>query len=336
LDKHRAAFGDGKQVERMMAAPTRSERKTVRPFLDIDAAEDSLDDVRLIVGDEEHKEGPVVLESHVLGTQKIALRLPEIGALRAAVKRMSLKERDCGLVVIAASHTHRYAQVLLRDSIDEASYHVDFALKRLTADLVLNDQNGFILTVAIVLLRDLKQVPLRPYIAGTWLARRVFNISPEKEDTSFSPEELTDAIRDQFGLPKSTLRYIHVDDDVITTNAIGDSVHVYVDGEVLNLLLANPTEPVAVQMQIELAIQATELVAQSVVRFLRDELGHEPSESDLLGYEAPRRFFENLARTLESHTSEVMRMTETPELLRAFLEAAFNMRDATSAALKEK
>jgi hypothetical protein len=318
-----------------MAQTTRSERETVRPFVGIEATDAALDDVRLHIDDEEHEAGSVVLEPFRLSGSKMKIRLPKVTDLRAAIAKSKLAEEDCGLVVLGTSRTHRDAQILLEEKISAASYESDYLLKRSDADLILNDQNGFTLTIAIVLLHDIETEPLRPNMAGTWLARRVFNVSPEKEDNSFSPEELTEAIREQFRLPKGTLRFVAVD-DVLSADAIGDAVHVYVDGEVLNLLLANPTEPLAVQMQIELAVLAMDVVAQTIVHELQDAVGHSPTEADLEPYEAPRRFFESLGRAFERSVNEVIDISATaPELLRPLLEDAFGIRSATSTALKE-
>jgi hypothetical protein len=171
-------------------------------------------------------------------------------------------------------------------------------------------------------------------MVGTWLSKQTFYVSPEREDTSFSPEELTDAIRVQFKLPTGTLRYVSVE-GALDADTIGDAVHVYVDGVVLNLLLANPNEPLAQQLQIELAIQAMDVVAGTIVCDLREALGRDPSQTDLASYEAPNRFFENLATTLNKSVHEVLNMTTAPGLLRAFLEDAFGALEATTVALKE-
>ena len=301
-----------------MSGATRSERETVRPFVGIDDTVAALDKVILHVDDDEYEPGSVVLESAHLSRSGLRLRLPEISELQDAIAKSGLKGADCGLVILAASRTHRDAVVLLRDTISKATYEADYKLKRSDADLILNDQNGFILTVAVVLLRDIVDEPLRPHLAGTWIARQVFTVSPEKEDTSFSPEVLTDAIREQFKLPKETLRYIAVD-DVLGASSIGDAVHVYVEEEVLNLLLANPTEPFSVQMQMELAIQAMDIVAQTIVRDLKEEVGHSPTDTDLEAYEAPRKFFENLARTFDRSVNDVIEIASaSPERLRPF------------------
>ena len=99
---------------------------------------------------------------------------------------------------------------------------------------------------------------------------------------------------------------------------------------------SQPSDATSVQMQIELAIEATETVAITICRELSSE-GKALTPSALEGFSAATRFFENLAKNLNVSVDHALDMAATePVLLRAHLESAFDMRGATTSALKEK
>ncbi|KMO75871.1 hypothetical protein MOBUDSM44075_02400 [Mycolicibacterium obuense] len=234
---------------------------------------------------------------------------------------------------MATARTHRVSKVVLLENLT-GDWPSELALERSEADLVFNDRAGFNLTVAVVLLNELEPKPLRPHMAGTWLARREFKVSPEVDETSFSPEPLTNEIREYFGLPTGVLRYVSVE-GVLDEESLSDAVRVYLDEEVLNLLLARPNDSAAVQMQIELAVQATESVAAAIAKELFN--GAVPSAEALEPAPAARRFYENLARTLDVDLADVLELAANQlPTLRAQLEAVFGMQAATATALKEK
>jgi hypothetical protein len=315
-----------------VTSPTRSESALIRPFINLHHADAPLENVRLLVGDAEHEPGAVVLPEEELAGARLAVMLPEPDNIRAAVEKTPVPVVDCGLVVLATGRTHRATHVILQHYLRIADYDSELLLDRSKADLVLNDRAGFTLTVAVVLLNGLVPEPLRPHMAGTWLARRDFRVSVEQSETSFSPEELTQAIREHHGLPEGSLRYVHVE-GVLDEEELSDAVRVYVDADVLSLLLANPTDSSALQMQIELAIHATEMVAIAISRELSE--GGEPTPEALEVYPAALRFFQNLARTLKTDLAAALALADEPSRLRAHLEAAFDARKASVVALKE-
>lgn len=316
-----------------MSSQTRSESALIRPFAQIHHADAPFKQVRLLVDGKEH-EASVVLAPEELASAKLAVRLPAIDDLRAAVDLTDVPMVDCGLVVLARGHSHRAShQVLPPTYLRTADYADDLEIDRSAADLVLNDKQGFTLTVALVLLHDLTPEPLRPYMAGTWLARRDFRLSPEQEETSFTPKHLTKAVREDFDLPEGTLRFVNVE-GALDHDDLADAVDVYLDEEVLNLLLASPSEPGAIQIQTELAVQATEAVAVAIVKEL-GEGGGAVTPDSLAAYDPPLRFFQNLAKRLDVDLATAVDLTRDPSRLRAHLEAAFEMRTGTIAALKE-
>lgn len=318
-----------------MSSTTRSETALIRPFANIAPADTPLDEVRLLVGGVEHEPGAVILADTDLASAGIKLRLPAPATVRAAVAQTIVPDVDAGLAVIGTAKSHRVSKVFVLEYLKPDSWPTELGLDRSTADLVLNDRQGFNLTVAIVLRHNLSAEPLRPSMAGTWLARREFSVGPERQDTSFSPEELSEDVRKQFDLRQGVQRFVRVEDwqDV---ESLSEAVHVYVDPDTLHLLLASPTEPNSMQLQSELAVYAMETVATTIARDLATD-GNPAAPNDLDGYLAGKRFFDNLARRLELSVADALDLaTKEPPLLRAHLEALVDLRSRTTSALKEK
>lgn len=317
-----------------MNSPVRAETALVRPFAGIADADAPLEQVKLVVDGAAHRPGPVVLPSATLADAQLTVILPSPEEVRAHVEKTVVPTVDCGLVVMAAARTHRVTSILIQDHLRTASWPEEFTISRSSADLVFNDRSGFTLTVAVALLNDLTHEPLRPHLAGTWLARRDFRVSPETEDTSFSPEALSEDVRKHFGLPQGVLRYVRVE-EVLEADAISDAVSVYLDPDVLSLLHANQTDKYAIQLQTELAVHVTEAVAAAITKALSSD-GATPTPDLLDEHPAASRFMSRIASELDLSLMDVLFLThDDPQTLRARLEAAFNLSATTTSALKE-
>lgn len=312
----------------------RSETAIVRPFGGISEADIPLDDVKLLVNGTPHEPGTIVLPEASLTSANLTLVLPDVEEVCKHVEQTSVPLEDCGLVILAAGKTHRVTWVH-REYLRSAAWPTEFQMPRDQAPLVLRDPAGFTLTTAIVLLNELTPRPPRPHLAGTWLARRDFRLSPELDDTAFSPEELTDAIRAFHKLPPGVLRYVQVDDPLVE-EGLSDAVRVFVDPAVLNLLLVSPSDAASVQVQTELAVITTETVAQKVAIALANR-DRPLTHDELTAFPATERFMVNLADSLSAKVDHVLAWSATQtEYLRARLESAFDMKAVTARALKEK
>jgi hypothetical protein len=317
---------------------TRSERVTIRPFEGIHDTESVLKSVHLLLGDASYEAGPVVVDDETLGKAALNLVLPEPDQLLQALKQTSVPAPTCALLVMGTSRTHRASTVLLKERLTkDASYPTELILNRADADLVLRDRAGFRITVAVVLLENIPPAPLKPNTAGTWLGRAVFNVSPEKQETSFSPEELTEEVRRANDLPEGVLRFITFD-DLLGAEDLSDAVRVYVEPGVLRWMLNNESDPVAIQQQIELAIMAYDSTAQEIVREIRTEYKDPDrvlSESDVEPYPAAHRFFEHLAAKCRRSLTDVLRLASDGQRIRPHLEASFDATKHTLKALRD-
>lgn len=309
---------------------TRSERAVVRPFVGIDEADKPFEEVSLLFDGLRFAPGAVVVPAHQLEDARIALRLPAPETVRAAIDRTKVPRVDCGFVVLGASRTHRASTIYYQEYLRLADWPTELVIPREADDLVLNDRAGFTLTVAVVLMRDAVPEPLRPSLAGTWLARRDFRISPELDESVFSPEELTAEVRKYHGLPEDTYSFIHVE-DVLDAESLADCVRVYLDHRAMTLLQANPDDTIAVHLQIELAIQAAEAITREIARELRaaDEGRMEFGVVDLEPASPALTFLERLAVQTNLKVSDLLDMAQNgASLFRANLEATFGARDA--------
>lgn len=341
MDYDIASTGKRKGMGRPVSSShVRAEHRTIRPFQNIDAADVALREVRLCVDDEVEQPGPVVLPAGTLASADLTLVLPDIALVREQVALTGLHVPDCGFVVLATGRSHRGASaVLFCEHLHKADYSTFFRLQRGSHDLVLSDRQGFTITVAIVLLVDYPgSAPLRPSLAGTWLARRDFNVTTERDQTSFSPEPLTEQVRQLNDLPEGIMRFIDYR-SVVGAEDVSDVVTVYVDPSVLNRLYAIETKASAIKEQTELAVQTYSIVATSMVDEIRSELGGEPTETDLSRFPIAEQLLDSIASLLsealnaEVTVAKVLKFMRTPGFLASHLEVAFNMREITLAVL---
>lgn len=318
-----------------MTASKKYERRIVRPFANISDADPPLDEVVIYVDDEEFEPGAVELPDHVFKSAELSLRLPSQDELVKHVGKTQVPYVDCGLVVMATGKMHRGNVVLLKEYLNSGSWPREITIPRIEDDLILGDVTGFKLVVAIVLLNDLVPEPLKPSIAGTWIARRDFNIRPESQYLSFSPDKLTKAVREQFGIPAKALRYILVN-GLLSAEDLSDAVTVYIDPEVLDRLKAQEDEPFSMQFQTDLAVATHETIAASIIAELADATERSrPNLGDLEQYEAAFVYLDRLSNKLSLEVSEVFEMIQIDSaLFRAHLEALFGTLNATRIALK--
>ncbi len=314
----------------------RSEKYVIRPFVDLDAAEELFHNVRLCLDAQEHEAGPVVLDQHTLSSADLVLRLPSPAEIVEAVERTPVAPIDCGLVVVAASNSNRRSCVVFRDYARYLTFGQELEIDREIDPLVFKDRGGFVITVALVLLHELQSEPLRPHLVGTWLARREFRLIPERAEFSFSPEPLTGDIRRQFGLPDRAPSYVRIDEDhLLTADELSSAVSVYLDDDILRLLQQSQNDALSIHIQSELAVTTMGAVARAAVGAVSREVDGPAAPTDVADYPAVEHFLTRLAKRLERETlSSLLSLIDDPDALEAHLRAAFDIRRFTLAALK--
>lgn len=315
---------------------TRHESKTVRPFVGVEAAGTVMERVRLKVNGEEREPGSIVLSDDDLEGADLRLMLPDFDSLRSAVEQNGRSHLDCAFLILARSHTHRVCRPLYHEVLRKADLPAEFVLDRAhpDSDLILNDLEGFSLVVAVYLIRDLHPEPLQPHKVGTWLAKADFKVDREKSYSSFSPLPLTPELRAELDLPAQTPSFIEVKDNLLEADPVSEAVTVYYDVELLNILHANPGDPLVKQTQIDLAAQTMSVIAQSAVARIRGhKKGAPAAPEDLDQHPGVKVFFQSLATQQSTDLATVIARAEEADTLRAHISGAMSLRDATFAAL---
>jgi len=315
----------------------RTETYTVRPFLGLESADEALKGVRLAIGEEVHDPGSAVLSDYALTQEPLVLNLPDSAEyLRKAVEATKVPDVDCGLVVFASAQGLRTSVIIFRRSLNLDDFPSKLTIDRAMAPLVLSNKSGFKLTVALVLLNELQPHSLQPHAAGTWLARRDFRFSPERDDSIFSPDPLSEETRKYLDLPAGTLSFVDVPESVINSDSIADEVKVYLDEDTLNTLLRNPSDPWSRQLETDLAAHTLNVIAQSMIRAIQSERNtNRVTESEISGYPRVAEFFKTLASRLNRDVNSVVKIAHEPDRLRAEIQSVFGLRLLTESALRE-
>jgi len=318
----------------LMAA--RKEKYVIRPFEGLDAADSVLDSVRLFIGADEHEAGSIVVDVETLAEAEFRLSLPSREDLVSALAATPVSGNDSSLVVVASGRTHRVSDILVHEyPVASASHPTSFQLESAPDILTVGDRGGWTLTVAVVLEHKLVTEPLRPSRPGTWLARRDFRVVPERDETSFSPQELTDEVRDLYKLPKSAPTYVLIERDLLLeSESVADGVTVYVDRDILRLLQGSQTDAVAQQMQADLAVETLLVVVQNVLLAIRDVTGTEVSTTDVEGYPGVLRLFQRLANQLGVDLHTTLVLASDPQKLSSHLKAVFGLQTLGIKALR--
>lgn len=242
----------------------RKETTVVRPFAGLGPAERALEDLKLKVNGKSAEPGPMQLDPAEFARADLVLSLPDQKSLRDALEQAKVPVNDLALIVIASSVTNRVSQILLQEYVHRGQWERELRVVRAENSLAVSDNNGFSLTAAIVLLSDLVYEPLKPHLAGTWLARRQWRITPFSTESALQPRELTDAIRQQFQLPKNTPWFIDVAAMDVAMPGVSE-IDVYVDPDLLAEISAKANSPAAQLTQIEMAIDIAATVLRQLV-----------------------------------------------------------------------
>lgn len=266
----------------------RTEKRVVRPFAGLGEVQECLESSHLILNGEPVDQQAIVREASELVDDTFVLALNvDNGAVADAVQRMQIPEVDVGLAVIATGRSLKATAILLRSPVLAPSIPAHLELDPSQYPEVFGDLRGFDIRVCVVLLHDLQPRPLRPYLAGTWLATRDFSVSSRGDILSaFNPLRLTPEALDSFQLPDGTVTYLAVNgESVLDSTDLAETFSFFIDGALFDLLHANQSSPLAEALQVEFVVEFLIGALAEIVRDI-DERGMTGSE-DLLDAEHP-------------------------------------------------
>ena len=251
----------------------RSESRIVRPFVGLEMAEKSIAAAKLVVDGKEHEAGSVVLPDSQIRSAIISLSTgTNIEELRKACDLAGVPHKSAKYVLIGRSRMFRKSTIVYEHTISNKNFDSVIEIDRLEEErFVFNDNSVFNLIAALVLTEENSNKPLQVKNPGTWLGSAHFNVRPQNDFSSFSPLPLDKNIRDRFGLRAGTYSYIDINEDLLELEDLGDAVVVYLDEDVLNLLLTDESESISIAIQTQFAVQTLLTIGKQISRELKDE-----------------------------------------------------------------
>jgi hypothetical protein len=316
----------------------RTETRIVRPFIGLELAEELTLRSILKIGNSPYSPGTIMLPAHKLKERGFILQTNfDSTDLMTACKSAGIKPKDVIYQVFASSRMLRVSTLIYEYSIESdkdisAEINIDDESSSEFDRLVFLDSTGFDLHCVITLTKSSDAKALTPRRVGTWISKCTFSVKPEIDMSSFAPEPLSDLIKSQFHLPKDAYSFVYLADNLLQADDLSEVVTVYLDSEILNLLLIDESDEVSKQMQASLVIQTIETVVHGISQSLRDD-GQSISElSDEVG---AFRFMAQLSSNLKVSMEEIIQFSlSNPAILRAKLESQFKIRTLNEQLLK--
>ena len=313
----------------------RSETRTIRPFQGIGNFDGLLAGTVLELDEKEFSPGTLILPLSKLRTAQLKLKFNfDLKTLKSEVSNSKYSTEELSLVIFARSNTLRRSIILLNEKFTELDPELDLEIDRLKYErIVFADEGGFQIVIGVVLNKQRNPKPLEASRPGTWLGKIDFKLKPEIEFSNFSPLPLTKAIRERFSLKSGAYTYVDFSEDILTAEELNDSITFYLDEDVLNLLLTDESDKLAVALQFQLAVQAI----SSIVIFLSNQLRNEGQEiTDLNPDSGASRFLNKVAVDCNVNVYELIeRGQKDIAYLQALIESRFKMSSVIERALKD-
>lgn len=223
------------------------ERRVIRPYPTLAGLAAFSRELVLRVAESEVPEGGrLVLPESTYSSVPITLLVP--GADDAArASRISALVGDAGLapgavefVVFAYSQRLRLAEKLFQQRVtDGLPAEIPLAIGVDRADALQASRKGAIIRAFLVLAEEGSRKPLTPWRRWTWLSCAEFRIGVDSGTLGITPIPLTPQMRQEFRLPRGTMRFIRLDGSPLEDAPDADSVQIYVDERLLGSLVAN-------------------------------------------------------------------------------------------------
>jgi hypothetical protein len=313
----------------------RSESRTVRPFEGLSLSEEIFTRTVLLVDNKEHEAGSLLLPGSQVRTANLAIKTnTSLKELQQACTDAGVPHDSVRYVVFARSRMLRRSTIVYDHRIDRKDFLETIEIDRLSEDkLVFGDQSGFEISSALIVWEALEKKPLKVSDPGTWLGRSRFRIRPESDFSSFSPLHLDKLTRERLGLREGTYSHIEIQDDILSLEDLSDGVQVYLDEDVLNLLLQDESDGMAKAIQTQLAVTTI----SSITQFISNELKSEGKLLEDLGEDiGANRFIRKLAADAKIAPEDLLELALTASNhLVSLVESRFNLSNAIERLLKE-
>jgi len=313
----------------------RSESRIVRPFEGLALAEEIFGKTRILVDEKEFEAGSLLLSDSEVRTANLAVRTnTTLKELQQACSNAEVPYKSARYVIFARSRMLRKSSIIYDHPINRSDFNEIFEIDRLQEEkLVFGDQSGYEITAALIVWEPLPKNPLKVSDAGTWLGRSRFRIRPESDLSSFSPLHLDRTARERFGLREGTYSYIDIQDDILTLENLSDGIQVYLDEDVLNLLLQDESDGMAKAVQTQLAVTTINAITQ----YVANDLKSEGKSLDDLGEEiGASGFIRKLAADMKVDPDDLLDLAlKKSNQLVSLIESRFNLANVIERLLKE-
>jgi hypothetical protein len=251
----------------------RTESRVIRPFSGIESFDGLLRGVSLTVNGQSSLNDKHSLDESQFNDLNLAFEISlkpvEIGLAAAEI---FAKVDDLDLVVIAYGKTFKNAEVIRRWNLAQDEIEPGFTFHSSDMPDVIEDNfGGFHFVFAIVLAEERAQEPLKVYQAGTWLVKKEFAFTPNRDTSLFAPSPMDSDMKVELKIPKKTLIYIQEGEERIDFAAqVQDAVKVWVDSDLLSSL-ERQNSPASEVVQMLLGRTAIGAVVDLIGKVIEDK-----------------------------------------------------------------
>ncbi len=316
---------------------SRTESRVVRPFAGLGRLGEVLVGSSLLLNGEALEDDSATRTAEQMATDVYELDVNvDLAVIRKAVDSLDIPEVDVGFVIVATGRTLKATIILHKSIVVGDDVPSRLQLSRVDYPEVFGDTRGFTLRCAVVLLHGIQPRPLKPHLAGTWLARRNFSVILESDVIGgFNPSRLTAEAKQRFGLPDGTVSYVHVKDSLLEAESLNESVELLIDEQIHDSLYMDQNSSFGQFMQIEFALDFILTVTQAIVTELGDT-GVPDIEVEALDATSPAAIFLKNSSSLTGmpipELAETLRIN--PMKVRSLLQDSLELRDHALAGLK--
>lgn len=145
--------------------------------------------------------------------------------------------------------------------------------------ILSNKRSGFRIEFALVQNKDIPgDNAIRPRKKGALIAKAAWEVKPVSDGDAFQPDELTDEIRENFGLSSESWVYFDAKPEILTATSFVDAAAFYVDKDLLDQiqLLTGESQTLAEMLVYSSAI--THLVYEFSFALRADDATVDPEE----------------------------------------------------------
>lgn len=312
----------------------RTESRVIRPYLGLEEASKAFSSTKLLIDGKEFEPGSIVLPESQMKSASISLVTgTNLKDLRNACDSAGVPHKSAQYVLVGWSRMFRKSSVVYAHNLSSSNFKELIEIDRLNEDrFIFNDNSGYELVAALILMEENKAKPLQVKLPGTWLGSTKFRLRPQNDLSSFSPLPLDKHIREKFGLKSGTYAYIDIQEDLLDLEDLGDAVVAYLDEDVLNLLLTNESEIMSIAIQTQFAVQTLFVIAKEISKEMNSS---DVQLQDINPESGALRFIMRMSEECKIDANDLLEFAlKNESVLSAHLESRFGLASKIQKLLK--